>query len=61
MGGDKMTNYKIVFEKMEELCNELANNDYSFDDIYNESENIKELRELSLEIQNPQPITYSFA
>ncbi|MGG3893596.1 hypothetical protein AB4J90_11975 [Geobacillus thermodenitrificans] len=56
-----MTNYKIVFDKMEELCNELANNDYSFDDIYNESENIKELRELSSEMQNPQPITYSFA
>lgn len=50
------TDYSVVFKKMNQIKE--SKTIYS---ISNESKNIKELRKLSQQLNNPQPVTYSFS
>ncbi|WP_186327089.1 hypothetical protein [Bacillus thuringiensis] len=55
-----MKNYELIFNEMNK-AKENQKNEYQFDKIIKESENINELRKLSSAIKNPRPTTYCFS
>ncbi|WP_170972252.1 hypothetical protein [Bacillus yapensis] len=55
-----MEKYEVIFRKLDEL-KEKNEVEFIYKVIEKNSENIQELTKLSYEINNPQPLTYSFS